>query len=121
MTDPVSANSPENENPLGERLNSTEGPHSCFSQSGSHNDQRKARRERKELHRVPLLNNEHSTYVGTTIAMVEVELVHQALKKNVDLFMWTTSDMLGVSPNIITHKSPCTRSVPGCAEEEKSR
>jgi len=31
-------------------------------------------------------------------------MVHQALKKNVDLFAWKTSNMLGVSSNIISHK-----------------
>ena len=30
--------------------------------------------------------------------------MHATLKKNVDLFAWTPSDMPGVSPNIITHK-----------------
>jgi len=39
-----------------------------------------------------------------TIAATKAELVHQALKKNVDLFAWTTSNMSGVSPDIITHK-----------------
>jgi len=36
--------------------------------------------------------------------VAKAELVHQALKRNVDRFAWTTSDMLGVSPDIITHK-----------------
>jgi len=30
--------------------------------------------------------------------------MHATLKKNVNLFAWTTSDMSGLSPNIITHR-----------------
>ena len=30
--------------------------------------------------------------------------MHTTLKKNMNLFVWTTSDMSGVSPDIITHK-----------------
>jgi len=38
------------------------------------------------------------------MAAVEAEIMHATLKKNVDLFAWTPSDMIGVSPAIITHK-----------------
>jgi len=50
------------------------------------------------------MDEEHNTTVGMTMAAVEAEIMHAALKKNVDLFAWTSSDMPGVSPNIITHK-----------------
>jgi len=59
---------------------------------------------REELRRVPLLDEEHNTVVGTTMAVAEAEIMHAVIKKNVDLFVWTPSVMLGVSPNIITHK-----------------
>jgi len=59
---------------------------------------------REELRRVPLLDEEHSTCVDTTMAAVEAEIMHAMLKRNVDLFMWTPSDMPGVSPDNITHK-----------------
>jgi len=59
---------------------------------------------KEELCQVPLLDEEHNTCVGTTIATIEAEMVHQALKRNVDVFAWTTTDMSGVSPKIITHK-----------------
>ena len=59
---------------------------------------------REELCRVPLLNEEHNTRVDTTTTPVEAELMHATLKKNVDLFAWTTSDMSRVSPDVITHK-----------------
>ena len=56
---------------------------------------------REELRRVPLLNEEHNTTVGTTMEASEVEIMHAALKKNVDMFAWTSTDMPEVSPNII--------------------
>jgi len=59
---------------------------------------------REELLRVPLLDEEHSTCVGMTMATVEVEIIHATLKKNVDMFVWTSSDMSGVSSDVITHK-----------------
>jgi len=34
---------------------------------------------KEELRQVPLLDEEHNTYVGTTIATAEAELIHQAL------------------------------------------
>lgn len=39
-----------------------------------------------------------------TITAVEAELMHATLKKNVDLFAWTTSDIPGVSLDFMTHK-----------------
>jgi len=59
---------------------------------------------KEELCQVLLVDEEHNTCIGTTIATAKVELVHQALKKNINLFAWTTIDMSGLRPNIITHK-----------------
>ncbi|XP_068484963.1 uncharacterized protein [Phaseolus vulgaris] len=59
---------------------------------------------REELRRVPLLDEEHSTAVGTVLAAAEAEVMHAALKKNVDMFAWTPADMPGVSPDVITHR-----------------
>jgi len=59
---------------------------------------------REELQRVPLLDEKHSTCVGMTMATAEDEIMHATLKKNIDMFAWTSFDMLGVSSNIITHK-----------------
>jgi len=59
---------------------------------------------REEMRRVPLLNEEHNTAVGTTLAAAEAETMHAALKKNVDMFAWTPTDMSGVIPNVITHR-----------------
>jgi len=38
------------------------------------------------------------------MAAAAAEIMHATLKKNVDLFAWTSSDMSGVSPDIITYK-----------------
>jgi len=59
---------------------------------------------REELQQVPLLDEEHNTCVGTAITTAEVKLMNATLKKNVDLFAWTTSNMSEVSPDTIMHK-----------------
>jgi len=43
-------------------------------------------RPRKTYARVTLLDEDHTTSVGTSLAAAEAEIVHQALKKNVELF-----------------------------------
>jgi len=60
--------------------------------------------EREELRRVPLLDEEHNTVVGTAMAAAEAEIMDIALKKNMDMFAWTLTDMPGVSPDVITHR-----------------
>jgi len=50
---------------------------------------------REELRQVPLLDEEHSTTMGTIMAAAEAEIMHVALKKNMDMFLWTPADMLG--------------------------
>ncbi|XP_068492144.1 uncharacterized protein [Phaseolus vulgaris] len=52
---------------------------------------------REELWRVPLLDEEHNTAVGTAMAAVEAEIMHVGLKKNMDMFAWTPADMPGIS------------------------
>jgi len=59
---------------------------------------------REELRRVPLLDEEHNTTVGTIMATTEAEIMRAALKKNMDIFAWTPTDMPGVSPDVITHR-----------------
>lgn len=51
-----------------------------------------------------MLDEDYTTCVGTIIVATEVEEVHQSLKNNAYIFSWTTSDMSGIRPNIITHK-----------------
>ena len=36
------------------------------------------------------------------MATADADFVHQTLKRNVDLFAWTTADVPGVHPDIIT-------------------
>ena len=38
------------------------------------------------------------------MATADADFVHQTLKRNVDLFAWTTADVPGVHPDIITHR-----------------
>ncbi len=59
---------------------------------------------REELRRVPLLDEEHNTAVGTAMATAEAEIMDVALKKNMDMFAWTLTDMPRVSPDVITHR-----------------
>jgi len=59
---------------------------------------------REELRRVPLLDEEHNTAVGTTMAVAETEIMHTALKKNMGMFAWTPDDMSMVNPVVITHR-----------------
>ena len=59
---------------------------------------------REELRRVPLLDEEHNTAVGTALTVAEAEIMHVALKKNIDMFAWTSVDMPGMSPDVITHR-----------------
>jgi len=51
---------------------------------------------REELRRVPFLDEEHNTAVGTALAAAEAEIMHAALKKNIEMFAWTPADMPGV-------------------------
>jgi len=57
-----------------------------------------------ELCHVPLIDKERYTSIGTTMAVADAELIHQALKRNVDLFAWTAIDVPRVNPEIITHR-----------------
>ena len=57
-----------------------------------------------ELRRVALIDEERYTSIRTEMAVVDAELIHQALKRNVDLFAWTTANVPRVNPEIITHR-----------------
>jgi len=37
------------------------------------------------------------------MAAADAELIHQTLKKNVDLFAWTAADVPAANPEIIIH------------------
>ena len=59
---------------------------------------------KEELRRVALIDEERYTSIGTTMAAADAKLIHQALRRNVDLFAWTVADVPGVNPEIITHR-----------------
>jgi len=42
--------------------------------------------------------------MGTSLTSADSTMVSQTLIENADIFAWTTSDMSGVSLNIITHR-----------------
>ncbi|XP_057725573.1 uncharacterized protein LOC130941176 [Arachis stenosperma] len=44
------------------------------------------------------------TFIGTSVKDKEREKLIQFLQKNADLFAWTSGDMPGIDPSIITHK-----------------
>ncbi|XP_016185917.1 uncharacterized protein LOC107627603 [Arachis ipaensis] len=44
------------------------------------------------------------TYVGTSINTSELQAITTFLQNQADLFAWTPSDMLGIDPQIISHK-----------------
>nr|XP_025678202.1 uncharacterized protein LOC112778047 [Arachis hypogaea] len=54
------------------------------------------------------------TFVGTSLKNEEKEKLIRFLRQNADLFAWTSEDMSGIDPSVITHKlaiSPATRPV----------
>jgi len=58
----------------------------------------------EDLRSLPLRDEEHASHIGTYLKSTDDKLVSQTLIDNVDLFAWTVSDMLGVSPDVITHR-----------------
>jgi len=42
------------------------------------------------------------------------------LKKKIDLFVWTTSDMPGVSPDIMAHKLSIFKEAPPIVQEKRN-
>jgi len=58
----------------------------------------------KDLQPLPLNDDEHKTYIGLSLNPDDRRLVSRTLMDNTDLFPWTTTDIPGVSANIITHR-----------------
>jgi len=55
------------------------------------------------LRSLPLRDEEHTTHIKSYLKSVDDKLVSQTLIDKAGLFAWTTSNMLGVSSNIIIH------------------
>jgi len=85
-TDPLSTNPPEEESPHRGKAQPASVEHTVALVNSDPQKIDERLEVREELRRVPFLEEEHNTCVGTAIAAVKAELVHQALKKNVDLF-----------------------------------
>jgi len=58
----------------------------------------------EDLQPLPLQDDEHKTYVGSSLNPYGWKLMSTTLVKNSDLFAWIVADMPGVSPNVITHR-----------------
>jgi len=72
-----------------------------------------------ELRPVPLIDEERYTSIGTTMAAVDAKLIHQSLKKNVDLFAWT-AEVPGVNPKVITHRLSVYKEVRPVAQKKRN-
>jgi len=57
----------------------------------------------EDLHSLPLRDEELAIHMGISLKLDDNKLISQTLIDNADLFASTTSDMLRVSPDIITH------------------
>jgi len=57
----------------------------------------------KDLRPLPLWEDDHKTYIGTSLKPDDSKLISQTLIDNTDLFTWTTAHIPGVSSDIITH------------------
>jgi hypothetical protein len=59
----------------------------------------------EELEQVQIGEATHqTTNLGTALQLEERKKILATLKKNIDLFAWHTSDMLGIDETVITHK-----------------
>jgi len=52
---------------------------------------------------LPLGDDEHKTYTGSSLKSDVRWSISSTLMNNADLFAWTTTDILGVSPDVIIH------------------
>jgi len=57
----------------------------------------------EDLQPLPLRDDDHKTYIETSLKLDDCKLVSTTLFDNTDLFAWITADMPGVSPDVITH------------------
>ena len=53
---------------------------------------------------IELKDKEHDTKLGISLGEKEAEMIRQVLVRNVDMFAWTTEDMPGVDPEIMSHR-----------------
>ena len=58
----------------------------------------------EDLHPFPFRDDRHATYIGTSLKPDDRTTVSTTLVKNANLFAWTTADMPGVEPQVITHR-----------------
>jgi len=73
-----------------------------------------------ELRQAVLGGEERYTSIGTAMAAADAEFIHLTLKKNADLFAWTTVDVPGVHPDIITHRLSVYKEARPVAQKERN-
>ena len=61
------------------------------------------------LESISLVESDKSTYVSSLLSSGEKEQIHQVLLCNVDMFSWTHSDMVGVTPRPERMYGMCNR------------
>jgi len=57
-----------------------------------------------ELRRTPLIDEERYRSIDTSMMAADADLIHQTLKKNMELFAWLAVDVLGINPEVITQQ-----------------
>jgi len=58
----------------------------------------------EDLQPIFLQDNDRKTYMGTSLKSDDREVISKTLVKNANLLAWTVANMLGVNPNVITHR-----------------
>ena len=58
----------------------------------------------EDLQPIFLRDDDRKTYIRTSLKTDDREVISATLVKNADLFAWTTANMPGVNPNVITHR-----------------
>jgi len=56
----------------------------------------------EDLEPLALSDDEHKTYIGSSLKSDDRRSISSTLMNNADLFAWTTADIPGVSPDVIT-------------------
>ena len=70
---------------------------------------------------LPLGQPNHFLQIGTTMESAGEEAIENTLKKNADLFAWTTADLPGVDPRIATHKLSVFKEAKPISQKKRKR
>ena len=73
----------------------------------------------ENLHPLPLRDDRHVTYIGTSLKPDDRKAISTTLMKNADLFAWTAADMPDVDLKVITHKLSLYKEVKPIAQKKR--